>query len=838
MDHSKVGHKSMSLKEKMSMWAGNSYRHSPGVPTDFFIKIQDEMDEGIDEAKLSVYAQTILSSPAYRWFISSLQKEAQLDWRGCQLRIMITRIRDRILRELPVGTISSKEPPHSYQMTFKLPWERTDSKLTAYSRGTIDSMVGDREVLTLTSSDQAQVTTVRDYIQQTWTSNDILNVLIDSPKSDEVLNEQGRQDSGPKQSISASWLTPGHLHVTVSGSAYYISRIGEQLAWLVTALKPHIRPQIWLPCWVPDLIIENSRNITIRCSSEIPNLQEIWPVGFRFLSAAVYGYPTLRRPEGFPGVELPIKVLRRCIGEGEVWIRSHDGCSVLSGHLTALKLVKRTDAVFLWHRLSSDNETCSCRCADTPRLTRGRENYPLSLCMLEDYRHVIGMCKTFSREARICDTSRTVSLRSTSTSSTSSVAQSPVHSLDSSLDSALLSISDSSQSPECSPLNPTSIWYPVINQTARCIFLQARASIINTAVNSCTSRQAEQQVDQNDSPNQDQAQSISSQSQQGLISSCNGRSEPQERMNKKRRRDKGEPGDDEDDEDGEAKAKVARRQSHSLKSLACPFWKRYPGRYQCCLPKRLTKISYVKQHLIRYHTPDFYCQRCFVIFSNEDCLSNHIGGFCNSTNRPPRLDGVTTQQSRILHRKSKAGSTESEQWYVIWEILFKDDPTPDSPYVDLELSEDLVRYREVLENRGLTAFQEQLEQSGIPLPSADERDALIRGIWTQIVGLVEQDWRASRTSRHTPSTNISNLHLNQSSSNVGETSSTSLLESAVALPQERRTSLEDIRGGRYDTSSSGTVPSIPEYPLNPQYTEPGDYSFKDCDLDFIFNYDI
>ncbi|KAH8889028.1 hypothetical protein GQ53DRAFT_825792 [Thozetella sp. PMI_491] len=100
----------------------------------------------------------------------------------------------------------------------------------------------------------------------------------------------------------------------------------------------------------------------------------------------------------------------------------------------------------------------------------------------------------------------------------------------------------------------------------------------------------------------------------------------------------------------------------------------------------------------------------------------------------------------MLHSKSKSGSTEAEKWYEIWRILFESDPSPRSPYIDLELSEDLCSFKEVLDNRGPAVLWEQLERHGISLPPPEGQDSLLRNVWSEAIQLIEEDWRVSRSS--------------------------------------------------------------------------------------------
>lgn len=101
------------------------------------------------------------------------------------------------------------------------------------------------------------------------------------------------------------------------------------------------------------------------------------------------------------------------------------------------------------------------------------------------------------------------------------------------------------------------------------------------------------------------------------------------------------------------------------KLFACPFWKKEARKHRDCFSMKLSRIRDVKQHLLRRHTPEFYCQRCFTIFKDRNTLTLHVMG----TDRCPsglgqKLDGISNEQSLALRKKSKREYSESEKWYV------------------------------------------------------------------------------------------------------------------------------------------------------------------------------
>ncbi|KAM6511205.1 hypothetical protein FALCPG4_016208 [Fusarium falciforme] len=211
-------------------------------------------------------------------------------------------------------------------------------------------------------------------------------------------------------------------------------------------------------------------------------------------------------------------------------------------------------------------------------------------------------------------------------------------------------------------------------------------------------------------------------------STSNGDSSRQSMPYKRRRENKHSRGD-EDENNLQPRKRLKGPPSHSLEKprfLACPFWKLDLNKHWECFLKKLTTVSYVKQHLSRRHTPALYCQTCFAIFDDEALLESHI--LSRSCERDPleSLEGISTIQSRKLSQKSK-GTTE-EQWYAIWDILFPSKSRPLSIYIDSDQSADFVLLREFSQREGVSILHDRIRATGRILrpdvPEQEVRDIL------------------------------------------------------------------------------------------------------------------
>jgi hypothetical protein len=91
--------------------------------------------------------------------------------------------------------------------------------------------------------------------------------------------------------------------------------------------------------------------------------------------------------------------------------------------------------------------------------------------------------------------------------------------------------------------------------------------------------------------------------------------------------------------------------------------------------KKLDQISRVKQHLSRIHAP-IYCQRCLLVFVNEEKLQDHLSSEPCRRDGSATLEGILQKQRRALSRKSKPNTSNEDKWSAIWQIVFPEHPRP------------------------------------------------------------------------------------------------------------------------------------------------------------------
>ncbi|KAI0122041.1 hypothetical protein F4814DRAFT_407421 [Daldinia grandis] len=185
---------------------------------------------------------------------------------------------------------------------------------------------------------------------------------------------------------------------------------------------------------------------------------------------------------------------------------------------------------------------------------------------------------------------------------------------------------------------------------------------------------------------------------------------------------------------------------------ACPFSKWKPLSYRKCCQYILKDISRVKQHLRRYHERPPYCPVCWEVFREEEGFESHIQDRTCSPRPKTDLEGVTTAQQKQLERRSDKQLSKPEQWYAIYTILFPDQPHPDSPYLESDLSAEILLLQKFIATDGLEIVERKAREH-IPLslmPQEDEVLAYSQTLFQQAIPEILQRYDATRTIHNGP----------------------------------------------------------------------------------------
>ncbi|KAK8071494.1 hypothetical protein PG997_011697 [Apiospora hydei] len=156
--------------------------------------------------------------------------------------------------------------------------------------------------------------------------------------------------------------------------------------------------------------------------------------------------------------------------------------------------------------------------------------------------------------------------------------------------------------------------------------------------------------------------------------------------------------------------------------FACPFYLHNKIRYLPCLTRTdLRTIRDLKQHLWTAHRQPYYCPTCSSTFPRASARDQHIKDRTCSLqewNGPPQ--GLSEAQLQTLATRCKPGTTETNQWYDIWNLVDTpkaDDSSPQNapwtPYLTGKLESAVCITRDFWAQRGKFVIAEFLEQRNL-----------------------------------------------------------------------------------------------------------------------------
>ncbi|KXH39653.1 hypothetical protein CSIM01_06708 [Colletotrichum simmondsii] len=698
---------SMPLSDKMDLWTSKATETETSVDDNELFVGVTEVEESIDAAELSKYNKIITESNSFKWLIESLRRELTLmrdfgESGGCDYRETLRR---KVIENLPTGKISKTRPPNIHFVTFRVPgWELLSR--AEVDRDGSESPLCEAIVVTCCSGD-AQAAAIEDYMEQTWPSTwkTISNLLQKASLGQSGSVHADTLHDKTKVSASSEY---GNLILSLEGPAHTIAECGEQLAWLRASCantpSHHVMGNILqlVPVIKETNTLHGRTFFDIGVEKHIPGefalLEQFRWTELHLLRnnnvVLIPGYPILRRPKTFNGIEVSSRFLLNCLKE--VFASSFDISleDILSGrHIIgkcqefSLDVDESVPALGRESQFNDNGIPCPSASSSLVMETRGAESPNSTASSWKLTREIEDMEIVSSL------------LQGDDVNSGDSCQQAdgihPCVSTESSLESDLLSMSDSSEELESLP-DDDPIRAVLDNVVSRLV--SGFRYALGGEVLPCSS-------------GRDHGTTASSSSRGNAASSG------PTRKDRKGKQVQNDGSDSEEDATHPRPSKRSRKTQQHIKLLACPFGKMSPSKYSACSRFQLKRIRDVKQHLKRKHTPDDYCNRCLSIFDDEESLTQHVSqpdGFgCQLAPEGRTLDGITHRQSRDLSRKANAEVSEEQQWFAIWDIVFPRKPRPESAYLDSAFAMQICLFREHCARHAEPLLAQNLRAAGL-----------------------------------------------------------------------------------------------------------------------------
>ncbi|GCB17283.1 hypothetical protein AAWM_00168 [Aspergillus awamori] len=416
----------MPLDEMMLLWHSKvspEPSEGPYEPPETIFNQDDEhigseRSETSTEVRLpqmDAYRNLIRNSPSYSWLVDILRRECVL---APSEPNAMELIRDMVLSFLPIETaVSRRRPTQVFEVFVRMNWDPVAFYIQQeYTENPKEAI---ERAITLTGSRRTtQAVTCSQYMSQTWPSTgvnilELVTSLVSSDHNTEHGNAKNETDhrvvvlpdgttlQALRQATKDQPLESCVVWIKISGLADSIAEVGEQLAWLGCALRSspadsgiaYCRPFVkrLREGLVPEDLGLNPLyvyEIGFDIQTEEGNTESVngccWHGLFRNPVVAE-GYPTPRRPEPDPGLEIPLGLLA---GLSQVRrATTFDGKTVLKGFSVMLIPTKFSNDIVMWHMLHADSDK---------RLSylEAQPFAPISItgADLEKSRHLLGWC--------------------------------------------------------------------------------------------------------------------------------------------------------------------------------------------------------------------------------------------------------------------------------------------------------------------------------------------------------------------------------------------------------------------------------------------------------------
>ncbi|KAL4934323.1 uncharacterized protein BDV17DRAFT_5089 [Aspergillus undulatus] len=363
--------------------------------------------------ELPDHEKFIYASEAYRWLLAKIRQHQQIEQRdSCLVSDIGSMICSRLRAEQGLRTLSRRKAS-LVTMTFWLDWYPPPYLWSLGMTLSSSSNILEK-VLCLTGTwNEAQLMTVAEYIRQTWPVTGehmitfVQRLLVDLHEAADVLHRL----PGPQSAeIRAKFQHSSEYQISVTGSPYLVSEIGEGIGWLISVLRvpPSTRSKGIATCSPrildldlraestenPEVVVVGTCQLVARFHDKItrPNSAPGFCWGPLFSRAVlVTGFPVLRRHEAETGLEMSIGIMSYLIRSRQVvqWGER----IIMKGFSSLVIATVAASNTIVWHLLTSDSPTERISYIH-PRLDTVdmKPSANVSLQSLEHSRHIVGWC--------------------------------------------------------------------------------------------------------------------------------------------------------------------------------------------------------------------------------------------------------------------------------------------------------------------------------------------------------------------------------------------------------------------------------------------------------------
>jgi Heterokaryon incompatibility protein (HET) len=188
------------------------------------------------------------------------------------------------------------------------------------------------------------------------------------------------------------------------------------------------------------------------------------------------------------------------------------------------------------------------------------------------------------------------------------------------------------------------------------------------------------------------------------------------------------------DSENEDTVVVHHRRPLTEPGFSCPYYAHNPQGHQSCLTRAdLQDVRDVKQHLWIVHRRSPFCPICREIFQTTADCDQHIKARSCVMRTEPDIEGITTEQMRLLARRPDPELSQEESWFAVWDVVFSGAPRPSQARLSGLVESGVCRLRDYWARRGGLVISKFLEARGLTNYDVEDEERSLEALYVAVL---------------------------------------------------------------------------------------------------------
>jgi len=168
--------------------------------------------------------------------------------------------------------------------------------------------------------------------------------------------------------------------------------------------------------------------------------------------------------------------------------------------------------------------------------------------------------------------------------------------------------------------------------------------------------------------------------------------------------------------------------------FSCPYYVHNPRDHQSCLTRAdLRDVRDVKQHLWVAHRRCPFCPICREIFPTAADCDQHIKARSCVVRTEPDIEGITTEQMKLLARRPDPELSQEESWFAVWDVVFPGAPRPPQARLSGLIESSVCHLRDYWARRGGRVISKFLEARGLTNYDMEDEERSLEALYVAVL---------------------------------------------------------------------------------------------------------